>query len=199
MSNHRGRQADADERRERERAWSAGQQERERAWSAEFEQRQRDLEVEYRERHRVEATARERRAWAGGGRDGGIGCVDVTGPDDRRVRLALVWLGGFRATRKPLSDQLPLRNLGTPSDAVGLLLTVLVLTVLGLDFWLRWTVLTLLGRPRWAVAAAVGPHIGTAGNNLVLRRCRSRREALRYAAAVADDVERDGAAALTPR
>lgn len=202
MTAHQRREPTFEERQERERAWSAEQKKRETAWTAEFEKRQKVLEAEGRERHRVEATAQERAAWAQGEQAGRIRYVDVTGPDDRRVRLAVVWLGRFRATARTLDDFDPLRHLSAAAGE-GLLLAIplalLLAVILGLDFVLRSTVLRLLGRPRWAVAAAVGPHVGTAGNNLVLRRCRSRREALRYAAAVADDVERDGTAALTPR
>ncbi|MFF2077847.1 hypothetical protein ACFVXG_24205 [Kitasatospora sp. NPDC058162] len=194
MTTHQRRPPTLEERQERERAWSAEQKKREKAWTAQFEKRQREQVAEAV----VTSTVQEREAWAKGERAGQIGYVDVTGPDDRRVRLAVVWLGRYRATAKPLNVYDPMRRFGA-AFGEGILVLIPIAALVGLDFVLRSTVLRLLGRPRWAVAAAVGPHVGTAGNNLVLRRCRSRREALRYAAAVADNVERDGAAALTPR
>ncbi|MBV2154101.1 hypothetical protein [Kitasatospora sp. SUK 42] len=193
MSTRRGRQLSVEERQERERAWSADQKEREKAWTAEFEQRQKAAAAESYER----GVAQEREAWAKGERAGNIGYLDVTGPDGRRVRLAVVWLGRFRATSKRLNDYDPLRGFQAFGD--GALLLIPLAALVGLNFALRWAVLRLLGRPRWAVAAAVGPHVGTSGNNLVLRRFQARQDALRYAAALADEVERDGEAALTPR
>ncbi|MBO1414535.1 hypothetical protein [Streptomyces sp. FH025] len=193
MSTDRGRRLSFEERQERERAWSAEQKERGNAWTAEFEQRRKASAAEAL----VTSTAAEREAWARGERAGRIGYLDVTGPDGRRVRLAVVWLGRFRATSKPLNDYDPLRGVQAYGD--GFLLLIPLAALLGLNFALRWAVLRLLDRPRWAVAAAVGPYVGTSGNNLVPRRFRARREALRYAAALADEVERDGEAALTAR
>ncbi|MER7850097.1 hypothetical protein ABTZ03_39890 [Kitasatospora sp. NPDC096077] len=194
MSAHQRRPLSLEERQERERAWSAEQKKREKAWTAEFEERQRANGAEAV----ITSTVQEREAWAKGERAGRIGYLDVTGPDDLRVRIAVVWLGRFRATARRLNDYNPLRHAGGDFGD-GLLLTIPIAALAGLNFGLRWVVLRLFNRPRWAVAAAVGPHIGTCGHNLVLRRLRNRGEALRYAAALADDVEREGTAALRSR
>ncbi|MFI6156543.1 hypothetical protein ACIBCA_28115 [Kitasatospora sp. NPDC051170] len=198
MSTPGGRPLNRDEQRERERAWSAQQKERERAWTEEHRERQAVLEVEQREQQRVEFAAQERTAWAQGRRAGLIGHVDVSAPDGEQVRIAVVWLGRFRATRKPLNDYSPLRS--TNATGEGVLLLIPIAALIGLDFALRWAVLALLGRPRWAVGAAVGDDRGRGGdNNLVLLRTRHRDTALRQASALADAVERSGRAALTPR
>ncbi|MFE6054281.1 hypothetical protein ACFQ6N_26310 [Kitasatospora sp. NPDC056446] len=199
MNSQRGRQLSGDERRERERAWSAQQKERERAWTEEFEKRGKVLEAEAREERFVTSVAQERLAWAEGRRAGSIGYVDVTGADGERVRIAVMWLGRFRATRKPLNDYDPFRQVEAGAGE-GLLLLIPYAVLVGLNAGLRWLVLRLANRPRWAVAAAAGPDRGKGGTrNLVLLRSRSRREALRYAAALADRVERDGTAALGSR
>ncbi|MFJ8625751.1 hypothetical protein ACIRD3_23270 [Kitasatospora sp. NPDC093550] len=201
MNSQRGRQISADERRERERAWSAEQKKRERAWTEQFEKRQKVRETEDRERAHLAAIAGERQAWAEGRRTGSIGYLDVTGPDGVPVRIAVVWLGRFRATRKPLNgyDPLPAPELNG-SGVEGILLFALYAVLVGLNSGLRWLVLRLADRPRWAVGAAAGPDRGKGGeHNTVLLRGRSRRQALRYAAALADRVEREGTAALTPR
>ncbi|MEV7599481.1 hypothetical protein AB0O91_19090 [Kitasatospora sp. NPDC089797] len=200
MSTHQPRRLSVEERQEREQAWSAEQRKRERAWTAAFEERQRAGAAEAA----LTSTAEERAAWAKGERGGRIGYLDVTGPAapagptgpaGEPVRIAVVWLGRYRATSRRLNDYVPLRGVGG-DGCEGTLLLIPVAALIGLDFGLRWTVLRLLGRPRWAVAAAVGPYIGTRGNNLVLRRFRNRKDALRHAAALADDVEREGPAAL---
>ncbi|WP_051837132.1 hypothetical protein [Streptomyces sp. NRRL WC-3742] len=197
MTTPGGRPLSHDEQRERERAWSAQQKERERAWTEEHRKRQAALEVEQREQERVEFAARERTAWALGKRGGRIGHLDVTAPDGEQVRIAVVWLGRFRATRKPLDDYAPLRHV--IPDGEGVLLLIPIAALIGLDFALRWAVLALLGRPRWAVGAAVGDDRGKGGdNNLVLLRTRHRDTALRQASALADAVERTGRTALTP-
>ncbi|MFD8782048.1 hypothetical protein [Kitasatospora sp. NPDC059599] len=201
MNSQRGRQIDADERRERERAWSAEQKEREKAWTARFEERRKVIEAESRERLRAESIAAERAAWAKGERAGSIGYLDVTGPDEVPVRIAVVWLGRFRATRKPLDnhDPIPATDLSAAGGG-GLLLFLLYVVLVGLNTGLRSLALRLTGRPRWAVGTATGPDRGKGGgNNTVLLRSHSHREALRYAAALADRVEQDGTAALTPR
>ncbi|KJS55246.1 hypothetical protein VM98_14345 [Streptomyces rubellomurinus subsp. indigoferus] len=202
MTDQRGWRApaDADERRRREQEWAAGQKEREKAWNAEFEKRQAAGEAEAREQQRVTGTARERESWGGGRRSGSIGFVDVTGPDGQPVRIAVVWLGRFRATAGRLHAYEPMRNLdGGGGTGEGVLLLIPIALLVGLNFGLRWLVLALLRRPRWAVAAKAGSERGKAGGNTVLLRTRDRAEAYRYAAALADRVERDGSAALTPR
>ncbi|MFI8459343.1 hypothetical protein [Kitasatospora sp. NPDC085464] len=201
MNSQRGRQISTDERRERERAWSAEQKKREKAWSAEFTKRQEVVETETREHQRTASIAAERKAWAEGKRAGSIGYLDVTGPDDEPVRIAVVWLGRFRATRKPLDGYDPVPPTDLSSGGVeGLVLFVLYVVLVGLNAGLRWLALRLADRPRWAVGAAAGPDRGRGGdNNVILLRSRSRRAALRFAAALADRVERDGTAALTTR
>ncbi|MEV7772565.1 hypothetical protein [Kitasatospora sp. NPDC086791] len=201
MNSQRGRQISADERRERERAWSAEQKKREKAFTAEFEKRQKAIEAESREQRHVASIAAERTSWAKGERAGSIGYLDVTGPDEVPVRIAVVWLGRFRATRRPLNDYDPIPAVDLASGGVeGILLFALYVILVGLNSGLRWLILRLTGRPRWAVGAAAGPDRGKGGaNNTVLLRGHSRREALRYAAALADRVEQDGTAALTPR
>ncbi|MEU9042794.1 MULTISPECIES: hypothetical protein [unclassified Kitasatospora] len=200
MSSQRGRQISVEERHEREQAWLVEQKKREKAWTAEFEKRQKVLEAEDRERRHVTSIAAERAAWAEGKRAGSVGFIDVTGPDEVPVRIAVMWLGRFRATRKPLNDYDPFRHVdGTGGGGDGLILLVLYTVLIGLNSGLRWLVLRLADRPRWAVAAAMGPDRGKGGpNNIVLLRSRSRRRALRSAAALADRVEQDGTAALTP-
>ncbi|MEU3567460.1 hypothetical protein AB0E96_03375 [Kitasatospora sp. NPDC036755] len=200
MNSQRGRQVDVEERLRREREWSAEQKKREKAWTAEFEQRQEARAAEELARQEGLSTAREREAWARGERDGSIGYVDVTGPDRRPVRIAVVWLGRLGATARPLHAYDPMRHVdGSGSGGEGVLLLIPIAALLGLNFGLRWLLLALLGRPRWAVAAKAGRDRGKRGGNTVLLRTRDRRQALRYAAALADRVERDGTAALTPR
>ncbi|MFE7636256.1 hypothetical protein ACFU7Z_19700 [Kitasatospora sp. NPDC057518] len=196
MSNRGEWRVTADERREREQAWSTEQKKREKAWSEEFEQRRKAREAEDRELQESLSTTRERTAWARGERDGSIGYVDVTGPDRRPVRIAVVWLGRLWATHRPLHTYDPMRHVGGEAGGEGVLLLVPIAAVLGLNFGLRWLVLALLRRPRWAVAAKAGGDRGKRGGNTVLLRTRNRAEALKAAAAMADRVERDGAAAL---
>lgn len=196
MSNRGERRVTADERREREQAWSTEQKKREKAWSEEFEQRRKAREAEDRELQESLSTTRERTAWARGERDGSIGYVDVTGPDRRPVRIAVVWLGRLGATHRPLHAYDPMRHVGGEAGGEGVLLLVPIAAVLGLNFGLRWLVLALLRQPRWAVAAKTGGDRGKRGGNTVLLRTRNRAEALKAAAALADRVERDGAAAL---
>ncbi|MFJ9608191.1 hypothetical protein ACIRS1_17825 [Kitasatospora sp. NPDC101176] len=198
MDSRRGRPVSGEERLQRERAWSAGQQEREAAWNARHEAQQKAWQAQERERQAARAAESERAAWTRGRRAGQVGHLDVTGPDGVPVRIAVVWLGRFRATTRPLNDYNPLRHV-QPDGGDGLLLLVPFALLVLLDFAVRWSFLRLTGRPCWAVAAAAGPDIGTRGRNLVLRRTPSRRPALLAAAALADRVERDGVAALTPR
>ncbi|MFI2611567.1 hypothetical protein [Kitasatospora sp. NPDC018619] len=199
MNTSRGRQVTADERREREQAWSAGQKAREQAWTEQFEQRRQAGEAAEQELQERLAMAREREAWAHGRRSGSIGYVDVTGPDRRPVRIAVVWLGRFGATDRPLHAYDPLRHVGGSAGGEGVLLLLPVAALLGLNFGLRWLVLALSGRRRWAVAVKAGRDRGRRGGNTVLLRTRDRAEALRYAAALADRIERGGTAALRSR
>ncbi|MFE7588279.1 hypothetical protein ACFU6K_02685 [Kitasatospora sp. NPDC057512] len=196
MNSQRGRQTDDEERLRRQWEWSAEQKKREKAWSEEFEQRQKTREAEDRALQESQSTTRERTAWARGERDGSIGYVDVTGPDRRPVRIAVVWLGRLGATHRPLHAYDPMRHVDGGGGGEGVLLLVPIAALLGLNFGLRWLVLALLRRPRWAVAAKAGGNRGRRGGNTVLLRTRNRAEALKYAAALADRVERDGAAAL---
>ncbi|MFD5431402.1 hypothetical protein ACFWJ4_04355 [Kitasatospora sp. NPDC127067] len=200
MSSQRGRQIGADERRDRERAWTAEQKKRESAWTAEFEARQKAQQAEARERELATSIAANRTAWAEGRRTGAdaLGYVDATGPDAVTVRIAVVWLGRFRATRKRLNDYNPFRNVD-PGSGEGLIVLIPYAVLVGLDSGLRWLVLQLLGRPLWAVAAKAGSDRDKRGGNTVLLRTRDRAVALRHAAALADRVEQEGAAALTPR
>ncbi|MFD0273843.1 hypothetical protein ACFVHB_08005 [Kitasatospora sp. NPDC127111] len=207
MDTSRGKRITADERREREQAWSAEQKKREKAWTAEqkkrekawtaeFEKRRQARETEDRERELRTSIAAERETWASGSRAGRTGFIDVAGPDGT-VRIAVVWLGRFGATARPLNDYSPLRHV--VPDGEGILLLIPVALLVGLNFGLRWLALALLGRPRWAVAAKAGPDRGGRGGNTVLLRTRDRSEALKYAAALADRVEQDGTAALRSR
>ncbi|MFJ6622256.1 hypothetical protein ACIQOW_32335 [Kitasatospora sp. NPDC091335] len=200
MSSQRGRQADGEERLRREREWSAEQKKREKAWSAEFEERRKAKEAEEQERRRAAAIASNRAAWATG-RAGGsetIGYVDVTGPDAVPVRIAVVWLGRFGATARPLNDYRPLRNVDV-GGGEGIIYLIPYAALVGLNFGVRWLVLQLLGRPLWAVAARTGADRGGRGSATVLLRTRDRATALKRAAALADRVEQDGTAALRTR
>ncbi|MGA5820700.1 hypothetical protein ACPC54_22880 [Kitasatospora sp. NPDC094028] len=201
MADQRGWRApaDADERRQREREWAAAQKQREKVWNAEFAQRAAAGEAELRERQRIENTARERESWSGGRRTGSIGHVDTTGPDGEPVRIAVVWLGRLRATARPLHAYDPMRHLSGNAGGEGVLLLIPIALLVGLNFGVRWLLLALLGRPRWAVAAKAGSERAKGGGNTVLLRTRRRSDALRYAAALADRIERDGAVALRSR
>ncbi|MFE4976180.1 hypothetical protein ACFRAR_29275 [Kitasatospora sp. NPDC056651] len=196
MNSQRGRQVDVEERRRREQAWSAEQRTRE----EEFEQRRKTRETEDRALQESLSVTKERKAWARGERDGSIGHVEATGPDAVPVRIAVVWLGRFGATAKRLDNHDPFRHVaGTPDSVEGILLLVPLAALIGLNVGIRWLVLRLLGRPLWAVAAKAGSDRGERGGNTVLLRTRHRAQALTYAAALADRIERDGTAALTPR
>ncbi|MET8545161.1 hypothetical protein ABZW03_31660 [Kitasatospora sp. NPDC004799] len=198
MSSQRGRRVDAEERIRREQEWSAEQKKREKAWTEAFEQRQKVREAEQREHEEIRSTESERRAWTHGTRSGSIGYVDVTGPDGRPVRIAVVWLGRLFPTSRRLRAYEPLVNVdGTAGE--GVLLVIPIAILLGLNFGLRWLVLALLRRPRWAVAAKAGDDRHKRGGNTVLLRTRHRATALKYAAELADRIERDGAAALAAR
>ncbi|MFE7526714.1 hypothetical protein ACFU7Y_13425 [Kitasatospora sp. NPDC057542] len=199
MISQRGWQADGEERLRREQEWSAEQKKREKAWTEEFEERRKALQSE--EHQLATSIAANRAAWADGRRSGAAfaGYVDVTGPDAVPVRIAVVWLGRIGATRRPLNDYDPLRFVSGAGGGEGVLLLIPVAALVGLNFGLRWLVLRLLGRPRWAVAAKAGSDRGKRGGNTVLLRTRDRATALKYAAALADRIEQDGTAALTPR
>ncbi|MFJ9694122.1 hypothetical protein [Kitasatospora sp. NPDC101183] len=197
MSTPGGRQVGAEERQERERAWSIAQKERERAFDAAMEQRR----AEVAEEALVSLNAQERQAWATGKRGSRLRYLEVATPDGEQVRIAVIWLGRFRAARRPLKVYDPLD--GVMPDGEGVLLLLPIAAFLGLNFGIRWSFLRLIGRPCWAVAAAAGDDRGKGRGNVVVLRTRRRDTALRRAAALAGEVERTGRLALltplTPR
>ncbi|MET8702515.1 hypothetical protein ABZW10_27165 [Kitasatospora sp. NPDC004723] len=167
------------------------QRRREREWTAEFERRAAATDAARAERTRVERAAALRAAWARGERGERHAFTEVGGPDGGEpVRIAVVWLGRFRAVARACRPSAS--GGGQITDGLGVVLLLPVLLLLGLDHGLRLLFLRLSGRPRWAVVAAVG----AGGKPVVVHRGRDQRPAALAAAALAERVEREGAAAL---
>jgi hypothetical protein len=169
------------------------QRRREQEWLARFEQRQAELTAQAEAQRRDGAMAAERARWAEGKRGGqeDYGYVEVTGPDAEPVRIGVVWLGRFRAVARAFRT--------TGGGPVGLVdpYAIVILVAFGLvllaNFAVRWALLRLTGRPRWAVVVAVG----AGGEGTVVLRGRDRAQIARAAAALADRVEQEGASAAT--
>lgn len=185
-----------DERRRREREWSAEFERRAAAGALARTEREKADEVAARVRRTVERRA----GWARGER-GHLGeIVEVAGPvadgpgavAGEPVRIAVAWRGRFRSVARAF------RPVSVPTFETvgeGFLFVVPYAVLFGLYRGTGRLVLTLTRRPAWAVVAAVGP-----GRPFVVQACADGRTAAEAAAALADRVEQEGAAAvLVPR
>ncbi|WP_380279394.1 hypothetical protein [Kitasatospora purpeofusca] len=173
-----------------ERAAREEQRRREREWTAEFERRAAATDAARAERARAESAAALRACWARGERGERHTFVEVVGPDGGEpVRIAVVWLGRYRAVRRAFRGSI---THGSVSDGLGFVIVAAVALVLGLHHVVRRLLLRLSDGPRWAVVAAVGP----GGKHVVVLRERDEPPAAFAAAALADRIERDGAAGL---
>ncbi|MFB7474033.1 hypothetical protein [Kitasatospora sp. NPDC056184] len=174
-----------------ERAVREEQRRREREWTAEFERRAAAADTAREERARADRAAALRAAWARGGRGERHTFAEVAAPDGGEpVRIAVVWLGRYRPVRRAFRGSVTHGQVG---DGLGIVIVAAAGLVLGLHHIVRRLLLRLSDGPRWAVVAAVRPD----GKHVVVRRERDERPAALAAAALADRVERDGAAAVT--
>ncbi|MER5355901.1 hypothetical protein ABT093_36975 [Kitasatospora sp. NPDC002551] len=178
--------AEVDERR----AAREEQRRREREWTAEFERKAAAADAARAERERAGRAAALRACWARGERGESHAFAEIAGPDGGEpVRIAVVWLGRFRAVPRAFRGSL---THGAIGDGLGFLILLAVALLVGLHHVVRRLFLRWSGGPRWAVVGTAGP----GGKHVVVRRERDVGPAALAAAELADRVEREGAAAL---
>ncbi|MGW3075443.1 hypothetical protein [Kitasatospora sp. NPDC001132] len=136
------------------------------------------------------ALALQRKAWARGDRTDFGGCVKATGPDGRPVLIAIERPYGYREPAKGSFVEKLLNVL-----AVIPFMEIVAVAVVVLFLTFRWLFIELTGRPHFVVTAR--PEGG--GDEQVVTRTRRRPAAIKAATALADEVDRSGTAALTPR
>ncbi|WP_416874854.1 hypothetical protein [Kitasatospora sp. SC0581] len=166
--------------------------ERRAARTAEHEERIRqdqERDRRFQERSSAGAMALQRKAWARGDRTVFTHVVDVTGPDGRPVTVSLSWLGEYQGPEEGSRSEKLLNLL-----ALVPFMEVVAAAVIGLTLLSRWLFIELTGRPHFAVTARIDGADGADWQ--VVARTRRRPAAMKAAAALADRVERDGAAAL---
>ncbi|MFG2909357.1 hypothetical protein ACGF13_30355 [Kitasatospora sp. NPDC048286] len=143
----------------------------------------------FSERENAGAMALQRKAWARGDKTGFAGCVKVAGPDGLPVLIAIERPFRYREPAKGSSGEKLLYVL-----AVIPFMEIAVTAVVVLFLAFRWLFIELTGRPHFEVTA-----LPEGGREQVLARTRRRPAAMKAATALADEVERSGTAALTPR